>query len=80
MMLTAIMNDGKHKTDNHLSTLGQQQLTTRLPLLYSPNVFFITQDPKLCFLLNAVESTPRRKVTEMPVRTGRGRLTDVYKR
>ena len=77
MMLTAIMNDGKHKTDNHLITLGQQQLTTRLPLLCSPNVSFITQDPKLCFLLNAVESTPCRKVTRCLGHLGRDLLAEV---
>ena len=79
-MLRVVMDGAKLKADNHLCTLGQQHLTTGLPLLCSPNVSFITQDPKLRFLLNAVESTPCRKVTEMPVRTGRGRLTDVYKR
>ena len=72
MMLTAIMNDGKHKTDNHLCTLGQQQLNTRLPLLCSPNVSFMTQDPKLPFVLSAVECTTCRKLTKMSVRTEKG--------
>ena len=76
-MLRVVMDGAKLKADNHLCTLGQQHLTTGLPLLCSPNVSFITQDPKLPFVLNAVESTPCRKVTRCLGHLGRDLLAEV---